>query len=459
MYQSLLLGFVILFLFAGQSIPQGPPPSSGEVKKFKGWRSIKSLDSTDEFISLETRLSISLPKFIQGYSGMSPNESGTDASGHEYRWKFEETDIVFLFLNLTNPLAKDSEAFLETFTAKSKDLISERLPNAKLLIDRKASRNNIPGVNLVYDLGIDGKLYFQFFVHENRLYRFTSVYKDTSVEKILDSIYDSFKPISDVEFQARVQKLVDSINIEPLPQTPKGKRLTSDLEDKWLKGKVNKIILETEDNSGTWATQGKKISSIEHFNSDGDLVQRDSYDSSGIPSEVTVYGYIDGKRVSNHKSINFGQGSSSAPPPPSPTVSTSKSATSVKRDLRYRYSYEFKYDNGNLVERQMYYNNGEKGMRYVNKYYDNRMEKLVYDAEGKLNQKYLYVFDKNGNEIEMTNFAVLNIHGDSDRRYRYTYDFDQSGNWIKQITLKEHRENGQTIWKPSSTSYRTITYY
>ena len=240
----------------------------------------------------------------------------------------------------------------------------------------------------------------------------------------------------------------------PLPQTPVVLRLTSDAEDEGFKGKIKKVVEESEDSSGTWGVQGRKMSSVENFDEKGALTQSDDYDSQGNPFQITVYGYINGKRVSNSKTTNY-----EYDPPPPPAVLSPKSSDVPKRDARYKYSFDYKYENGKLVESQLIYNNGRKGNRTVYKYSPNQVEELVYTEDGKLNQRYLSKLDPNGNEIEKTNFGLSNFDIYGDRHYKHSYEFDAAGNWVKRITLKETKENGVSSWQPAYISYRTITYY
>jgi hypothetical protein len=100
-------------------------------------------------------------------------------------------------------------------------------------------------------------------------------------------------------------------------------------------------------------------------------------------------------------------------------------------------------------------------LTYVYNYKENQLEKLVYDEQGKLNQKYISILDENGNEIERIDAAVLEYQKtEGDRKYSIKYDsFDEKGNWTKKTTSKLIVENGKQIYKPWYADYRTITYY
>ena len=127
--------------------------------------------------------------------------------------------------------------------------------------------------------------------------------------------------------------------------------------------------------------------------------------------------------------------------------------------MRYTTSYEKKYQDGKVVEKIFYGNNGIAGSRQVSNYKDNQLEFLVYSSDGKLNQKYVSTLDKKGLIVEETSFDVQTNNPYADRKYSYAYEFDKNGNWIKKITSKEVTENGKTFFKPLYIYYRTISYY
>lgn len=447
-------------LVVGFSVPtltQPPPPAStsGVAKKFAGWPSISSVPSTEQFVSLEGRFRVALPKEIQGFGALSPKQTGSTATGQQLTWKFAECDVVLFFLDFPDSALTGSVADLDQITANSKKLFTDRYPNAKLISENAVVANNVPSSYFVYDFGSDGFISVQLYLDKKRLYRFNVAFKDAKTEKQLAPIFASFKLITQAEIDAELSKKYAAMMPAPLPQTPVVTRLTSDAEDEGFRGKIKKVVEESEDSSGTRGVQGRKISSVEYYDEKGALTQRDDYDSQGNPFQITVYGYIDGKRVSDSKTTSYGYD----PPPAALSPKTEGTAAQRKSDPRYEYSFEYKYENGKLVERQMMYNNGRKGMRSVYKYAPNQIEELVYTDEGKLNQRYLSNLDANNNVIEETNFGVVNFDIYGDRKYKHSYEFDGAGNWVKKITLIEEKVNGVIRWQPAYVSYRTITYY
>jgi hypothetical protein len=438
--------------------PQPPPaagPGTSHATRFAGWPSMASLPPTDWFASIEGRFRIALPKSISGFAALSPKQTGSSATGQQYTWKFEEGDVISMFLDFPDSTLTGSTAELGQITTNSKSLVLKQFPAAKLVSENQSETNGIPSSYFMYDLGENGFLAVQLFLDKKRLYRFNAVIKDRKAEKYLTPVFASFKLISQAEIDAELNRRYEAMKPPPLPQTPVITRLTTDAQDESLKGKVKKVIEESEDRSGTWGVQGRKTSSIEYYDQSGALTQRDLYDSNGKPFEITVYGYLDGRRVSSSKFDSGSETSFSALGPPSPA----SQAPPRKSDPRFEYSFEYKYENGKLVERQMIYNNGRKGMRYVYKHSPNQVEELVYTEEGKLNQRYLSLLDANGNEIERTDFGVVNHDMYGDRKYRHSYEFDAVGNWTKKTTVKEVEEHGITSWQPAYVSYRTITYY
>jgi hypothetical protein len=238
------------------------------------------------------------------------------------------------------------------------------------------------------------------------------------------------------------------------PQSVKPSKPRSDAQDRNLKGRVRIVIEEREYLAETESYPGKRLRSITDFNQRGDRTKAIYFGDNGNPYEVNVFGYVDGARVSDYETIyeNSGIGTGGGPP----RVAPKPAATP---DPRYSYSYEYKYIDGRLAEMQMFLNNGEKGMRYVYSYAKDQMEELAYGYDGKLNQKYLTVFDPKGYEIEWHDIAVINLPR-PDRKYVIRNEaFDKQGNWTKRTFLKMTAESGKSKYEPYKSEYRTIAYY
>jgi hypothetical protein len=124
-------------------------------------------------------------------------------------------------------------------------------------------------------------------------------------------------------------------------------------------------------------------------------------------------------------------------------------------------SFENKYTNGKLIESKTLLSDGSSWMRTVYTYSDNQVNETIYGDEGKVNQKIHAILDKDGNEIERTDFAVLDLEKDvGDRKYEIKYDsYDAEGNWTKRTTSLLVSEGVRQVYKPLYAEYRAITYY
>jgi hypothetical protein len=249
-------------------------------------------------------------------------------------------------------------------------------------------------------------------------------------------------------------KKIEDATPKPLPQLPIAPRLKSDAQDGNLNGKVKRVVEEKEDLSGTWSYQGRHFRSIIDFDEKGNYVKAVYFSSNGNPYEIAVYGYIDGARVSDSQTIYEGSGILTVASPPG-----EEDTKKPKFDPRYNYKYEYKYVAGRLAEMQMFYSSGEKGMQYVYNFVGNRQEKLVYTDKGKLNQKYITVFDDKGYEIEWHNISVINLPAPDKKYIIKNESLDKQGNWTKRTFSKLEVENGKKMFKPGWVEYRTITYY
>lgn len=450
---------LISLLFVSTAFSQMPPPAAAAPKnsgnkKVSEWPSIQTLSVADKFESLEGRFKIALPQNIQGFTALTPKDTGSTVTGMQFTWKFSDAEIEGIFFDNPDSNLTGSATDLTSVTANSKQIVSRRYPNAKLVLDRQFEIGRLPYSHFLFDKGDGSYVSTHFFLDKKRVYSFLVTYSNVSVNAKLEQIFSTFQLITPESVEAALRAKYEALKPAPLPQTPVVPKLKSDVQDGRLRGKVRKVVVESEDQSGTWSAQGRNLGSVEYYDENGAMTQSDSYDSHGNPFEIRVYGYINGKRVSNSNTASY-----EYDPPPMAAPPTSKLGPQRATDKRYEYSYVYKYLSGNLVEMQMIYSDGRKGMRYVYKHSPNRLEEHAYSEDGKLNQRYLSILDAAGNEIEKTDFGLMNFDVYGDRKYKSTYEVDAAGNWIKQVTLKEVKVKNVTSWQPAHTTYRTITYY
>ena len=454
------ISFILIFLFlssftsAQPPAPAAAPKSKGETPKTSPWISISVLPAKQPFVSLDGRFSLAFPLETQGFAALSPKQLGFNASGGQFTWKFQQGEIVIAYLDFAETEVKGTEQELWKFTEDTKNFVLNTRPNGKLTEEKFFKLDEIHASKVSFSLSKNKLEIQRTYLVKNRLYRVIAIFENAENETLLNKAFDTFKVISKAEVSAELQKNFEALQPPALPQEPVAAKETTDAEDENLKGKVKKIVDESEDLSGTWSVQGRKLSSVTYFNDKGNYIERDSYDSQGNAFQITMYGYIDGKRVSNSKVARR-----EYDPPPMAVPKAQIGESIRKTDPRYEYSFEYKYKNGKLAEEQMVYSNGKKGLRYVSNYTEHQVEKLVFTPEGELNQKYLYTFDKGGNEVAQISFGLSNYKFYGDRKYRSTYEFDGKGNWTKRVNSTETTENGIASFRPSSVNYRTITYF
>ncbi len=265
-------------------------------------------------------------------------------------------------------------------------------------------------------------------------------------------ILDSFHILSPTEIDTELKRKIAEATPSPLPQAPVVRKLKSDAQDEGLRGRVKTVNTESEDLSGTWMVSARKPSSMKHYNQLGNLTEWDSFDYRGNPFEITVYGYVDGFRVSNFNEVEYEYS------PPPIVVAGPPTRSKVKSDPAYRYRHMHKYDEmGRLKEELTFESSGRLVTKIAYTYSGNQKQELTYDDDGKLNQRSVTTIDAAGNEIEEADFEITD--GSVKEKYRYSYEFDSQGNWTKQTTSKWVTKDGRSSYLPYSIDYRTIIYY
>lgn len=437
---AILVGSSALTFAQGFSVEKKKPPSPDSLK------------GADSFMSLEGRFSIALPQQISGYGPLSEDTpNGRVTYGDAYNWLLEGARFDVLSAEKVKPVADTAEAkaLLSRMAEGMKAEVTQK--GGKLLSDTEISIAGYPGRELRFESS-DASLINRIYFVGSHLYQVTAFFKkDAKLQESVVKILDSFKLLTPEEVNAARAKKAAEAAPAPLPQEPVTKKLKSDAEDEGLKGGVKTVFTEREDLSGTWVVGRRKPSAMDYYNERGNITKRESYDYKGNLFEVSTYGYLDGERAMNDKTVQY-----EYDPPPIAVAAPSQAKS--KYDPRYHYKLRYKYDDkGRLAEEMWYSNNGSLWLRYVYNYKGDEKETLVYDEHGKLNQKYAAKFDAKGNEVEETYYDVNT--GKVDEKYSYTYEYDPKGNWMKRTTSKWVEKDGKGQFTPDSVTYRTLTYY
>lgn len=443
-FGRLILASILCVCCAAQVTPQGFSVTSS--------RAPEAVKPDDSFTSLDGRFIVGLPKLIAAYRPVSFDSPAGRVTGQTFTWSTAQGDFVIAYVDRPESLEANSKFFLDSL----RDSVAAKAREGKgeLRIDKEFTLGTRPGRELRFELP-ESLLVMRLVIDKQRLYQATlSLTKARAAQEAAGvAILDSFRLLDAAGVEAAKRKMVIDATPPALPQSPRGSRRKSDLEDDRINGKVKTIFTESEDLTGKSFVPGRKPSSLAHYNELGDLVKRESWDYRGNVSDIQTYGYIDGERVSNFGSIRYEYNPPPALAPPAPA-----GQPPVKPDPRYDTRRGYKYDDrGVLIEETYYNSSGRINIRYVYNRIGNQLERLAYTTDGKLNQKSISTLDARGNAVERADYDVKTDLVRS--RSKYVYEFDAQGNWIKYTTLEQDMKTGTTEYKASYISYRTITYY
>jgi len=253
-----------------------------------------------------------------------------------------------------------------------------------------------------------------------------------------------------------IKKTIAEWTPAALPQSPKETRAGSDARDMGLRGKVKQVSYQHESDDQGYPRQ--MLVREEFYGEDGNLIRMIEWDNVW-PYRITVYGYIDGMRVSRSKTIDYGDGVNLGLQGGVPLTLEKTKDDGLPKDLRYDNRSIFKYDaKGRLIEEQYLANTGKLLTRTTFDYVprENRRLRQHFDAAGKEWYRATEIYDPangiNGQEwLYDANKKVSSIRF-MDHKY------DEQGNWImektrEQLPLEKYRP------KWIFTTHRTIEYY
>lgn len=422
--------FAQLFVLSATFFAQ-PPPAPSQNSKSVVRPSIKDLALKRPYISVDLFYSISLPE--PAYSN---------------DWIFQEGKIG---INISNPKIVGGKQNFKEFNQLNNNVLLSKV-KGKITDEKYNETDSLSSSTALFSFD-DGKFGIRkYLLSDDRLYVMFAQFENSTDSRFFEDAFNTFKIVGESEVNAEIQRKFEEATPEDLPQEPVLKNFQSDAKEEKLKGKVKKIVEESETITDDPNKKNRKISETSEYNKAGNLTKTVRIDYRGNPASIEVYGFIDGKRVSKSGYLKY----SYNPPPP---IAVSSAQVEPPSDSHYSMSYEKKYKNGKLTEEILYRNNGKVITRRIYEYKNKNIEESVYTADGKLNQKYIYLTDKNGQILERSDFDIIPNKPYGDKRYSYNYEFDKQGNWIKKTASKEVTENGKTFFKPLYIYYRTITYF
>lgn len=275
-----------------------------------------------------------------------------------------------------------------------------------------------------------------------------SVYTILFLSLISISSVVSAQKTKKVDYAKKIQEATP----QSLPQEPAARKLKSDAQDENLKGKVKSVFEYLQES-------GRKIRDLDseaYYDEKGYLTKNVSF-MENYPQTVTVWGYIDGNRVSKIGYVEYTETDRPKYRRMFIIGMPVGSEPTSERDDRYSVKYGYKYnEQGQLIEKWIYRNAGETSSHNEFKYDKNLREVTDYDGTGDLMSQTFEVLDANGNVIEQYS---KDEKGKIENRTVRTYEFDKEGNWIVAKTFEQKKAGGKPVNKLLWTTYRTITYY
>jgi hypothetical protein len=416
-----------------------------------------SIFAQDNFVSADGGFAIDLPKTFSSSKDYDGEYNNMFTEGKIYYWQKGENEPFYMIqytkyssssftgqpkLSLKNKAAILS-AFGKTFVEKA-DAAKSMHKESPFLFEGNTGKE-------WHFINSTSQSFVRSFFVKNTFYSIAGVFSSSDDDEKIKKILNSFRLLTRQEIIDIKVKLAEP---KPLPQSPVSDKPFSDAHDNNLKGKVKSIIEEYQE-----APNKKREKwSEEYYNEQGNLTRQVGY-GFGYPNYITVWGYIDGNRVDDENQTNIGFDDD-----PKQGMSIIQDATAeykaLPKDARYGTKYTYKYNSdGQLAEKTTYFNSGVKSLIETFIYTGNRREtteRHEYPENHKYSAKSIQIYDKNGDLIEETQY---DYEGKFMSKTSYTYELDTKGNWIVQKSFDNVKVKGKTVLKPSSITYRTITYY
>lgn len=294
------------------------------------------------------------------------------------------------------------------------------------------------------------KLVVRMFFLKNRFFILSASKSSARDFRWHLKVLNSFRVLTKSE---HITALLHENTPEALPFAPRQARPANDLAHASLKGWVRATFEEQQESPKSSREQFSET----HYDTEGYLVQQITY-ASGYPSEVTVWGWIDGMRVSNSNWISYPIGEepdekepteiiqSMPASPEDPVAAVEKKA----RDPRYMTRYEFKYDAQNRVVEQKEFGDDGELLWTENPTYGPNTRTTEHGT------RTVETIDPNGHVIEE---KVFDADGKWEYSYLYKYVLDAKGNWKIRRQSKKTMLKGKSVVTPGPTHFRTIAYY
>jgi hypothetical protein len=404
----------------------------------------------DRFVSGEYRFTVSLPAKPTERKESNVEILEYDVFGEYIRWNnvpgtfvsFEAYEV-----NGKNPTLTPAEK-VKVIAEYKKSYVTEFKKLEVMTQEAPFAFGAIKGTE-VRGILATSKLVVRLFFVKGRLFVLSASKSSAPDFSWHLQVMNSFRVLTKSEY---IAALIDENTPATLPQIPRQARPANDLAQAGLKGKVRFIVEEEQESPKS----PREPSSETHYDADGNLVRHITYDS-GYPSQVTVWGWIDGMRVSFSNSISYPFGEGPNEKKIEIIQELMESPGAVKRDERYDQRYEYTYDPQNRVaELKLSYNDGSLASTTKYEYKGNTLVSKIYSDENSITSWTVENLDAAGNVVGEKSFDP---RGKTESATVYKYDFDTNGNWTVRKSFVKKTLKGKTSLQPGPVYFREIAYY
>ena len=261
-------------------------------------REAPSVVGSRTFVSTEGRFSIALPN-VNGFGSLTIPTPFDDAKGDLYQWRTREATFGIGYADAPQPL--DQPDVAKTFFKSATERFNKAATtnSGSIAAVKQITLDKYPGIEQRVDL-FTGTVIQRTYIVSRRIYEIVAVMKNEQrvYESVALGVLNTFKVLSEAEVNASLAAETAKAEPSPLPQTPVVQRAGSDASDEGLRGRVRTVLTEGQGLSGSWALEGRKRNSFDTYNEQGNTLRSESYDYKGNLYSITVYGFIDGSRVS-----------------------------------------------------------------------------------------------------------------------------------------------------------------
>lgn len=408
----------------------------------------------DNFVSADGGFAIDLPKEKVSIEKVERDYGDWFSRGEAVKWQVADNPPNFVVQY------SKFEATTGMFGAPPKKL-TQKLKNSQIdifgkALSAEANKNGSMYKETAYSAnGMIGKEWhliaqdyrsiMRIFFVKNTYYFIGARFSADDDTEIIRKTLDSFRLLTRQEI---INIKVTEAEPKPLPQSPMCGKPFTDAHDVNLKGRVRTIIEEYQE-----SVKSKRGKSSETFyNENGNLYREINYEKD-YPDSIKIWGCVDNFRAVR---LNFTDIYFDDEPLMSIRVSTVPDTTKVS-DERYDSKYLYKYnEKEQLIEKKIIFNNETVLTVETFEYVGNERKSTTIQSGNKDVTKSSQIYDVKGDMIKETYFDEK---GKVNFSTSYTYELDTKGNWIVQKSFDNVKIKGKTVLKPSSITYRTITYY